>query len=87
LPGWRIPTVTELYSLVRTGGGVTLLDPAFPSSPPDLLWSSTIRPGSCPAEECGSPMFYCVDFDSGKVVDRGAGERICGYRCVRTVDE
>lgn len=66
--GWRLPTVTELASLVLhpIGLGASLAptcEPsidqvAFPSTPPDDQWTSTTRP------ELGDAMY--TGFDDGR---------------------
>lgn len=38
---WRLPTATELQSLVRTDSHPTICNEAFPNAPMTLFWSST----------------------------------------------
>lgn len=39
---WRLPTATELQSLVRADSHPTICNEAFPNAPETLIWSSTL---------------------------------------------
>jgi hypothetical protein len=42
--GWRMPSIGELQTLVETAVSGPSVDPvAFPSSPPDLFWTGSLR--------------------------------------------
>ena len=74
---WRLPTLQELQSLVRTAERPTICAEAFPNAPATLFWSSTL------VKEGGREA-YNVYFDTGS---QGANDRDNAYsvRLVRTI--
>jgi Protein of unknown function (DUF1566) len=71
---WRLPTLQELQSLVRTDERPTICGEAFPNAPASLFWSSTlVKEGA--REACN------VYFGSGS---HGTNDRDNAY-CVRLV--
>jgi hypothetical protein len=82
--GWRLPTVTELASLVLHPIGLgasheptcepSIDQVAFPSTPPDDFWTSTTRPGLDEAMYTG--------FDDGRS-HPAALDTPMSVRCVR----
>ena len=71
---WRLPTVTELYSILEMGGTSPYIDAtAFPGTPEAGFWSS-----SAPASPPG--VAWIVDFYEGIVYYAGFS---CSGRCVR----
>ena len=74
---FRLPTVKELLSLVdlRVTPGPTVNQAAFPSTPPELFWTSSPSAGS-------SGSAWTVNFSDGNVAkaDQGNSYRV---RCVR----
>lgn len=79
--GWRVPTVKELASLVQPGPASPVIDTqAFPNTPDDSFWTSTVGPSLHEA--------YEVDFAAGTVANTSAGSRgVALYlRLVRSKD-
>lgn len=74
---WRLPTVSELQSLIRTDERPAICGNAFPNTPATLFWSSTlVEESTC--EACN------VYFGTGS---QGANDRANLYavRLVRTI--
>jgi hypothetical protein len=86
--GWRLPSMIELYSLVRFGdngvAAVMIDADAFPGTPPDSFWSATCADGSCtvktPADEAAA---LAVDFFRGRVLGASGSSDAKRVRCVR----
>ena len=55
---WRLPTVIELASLIDVGSIPTINTTAFPNTPGEIFWSSTVNVQS-------SDYAWYVDFNSG----------------------
>ena len=74
-PGWRLPALVELFSIVDLGatGGSNVDATAFPGTPPAAFWTATTD---------SSGYGYYVSFQTGGVGKDGKGSgRV--VRCVR----
>jgi hypothetical protein len=77
--GWRLPTRTELASLVDTSVSAPMVDrKAFPDTPPELFWASAAGSAS-PAP----PKSWTIDFATGKAADDTVRSTRHRVRCVR----
>jgi len=65
-PGWRLPNVKELSSLVDETRSFPAIDPIFPQTPADLFWTSS--PRSHPPR-----IAWYVNFDGGSVGSENRG--------------
>jgi hypothetical protein len=75
-PGWRLPTIKELLSIVDSSEILPAIDPnAFPSTPSESFWSSSPFAGS-------SSSAWYVDFGLGHASFRGISDTY-SVRCVR----
>jgi Protein of unknown function (DUF1566) len=74
--GWRVPSMTELQSLVDDTRHDPAIDPtAFPNTPSDWFWAAdayTDKPGN----------YWKVDFGTAYTIDDQPGA-LCRIRCVR----
>jgi hypothetical protein len=80
--GWRLPTKIELMSLVDLRGGSPTIDPvAFPDTPAEYFWSSTLGEdcGTCTIN-AGSPWVVSFADGSSSTGSPGGAPRV---RCVR----
>jgi len=57
-PGWRLPNVKELSSLVDEMGSSPSIDPSFPQTPSVAFWTSSPRAGA-------PGVAWYVDFGDG----------------------
>ncbi|MBI5495969.1 MAG: DUF1566 domain-containing protein [Deltaproteobacteria bacterium] len=74
--GWRLPTRVELVSLLDfTRAPPTIDTAAFPDTPGDCFWSSSLAAGS-------SNRAWYVRFGGGATVDSSV-DTLCLVRCVR----
>jgi len=73
--GWRLPTKNELLSIADYGLFPAINQNAFPNTPPEGFWSSTVR-------ECGSSGAWVVNFYGGGAYGHGVGDS-SRVRCVR----
>lgn len=75
---WRVPSATQLGSIVDYGRDSPTIDPvAFPSTPPGTYWTST--------QVVGSPgWFWIVLFSDGRTTQASTSNTSYAYvRCVR----
>lgn len=73
---WRLPTVQELHSLVRLDERPTICSEAFPNTPVDIFWSSTVV-------DAGRKEVWNVYFGSGSM-GSNEGDNAYAVRLVRT---
>ena len=75
--GWRLPTYKELLSIVDRRATNPMIDrTAFPCTPGDSFWSSTVHPNN--------PTFaWVVSFQSGGTYISSFGYTSPRVRCVR----
>lgn len=76
VPGWRLPTLIELESIVDYGRANPSIDPAFPATPSSTFWTSTARANSDAGEG------WAVDFAAGETM-RIVPDDLLAVRCVR----
>ncbi len=73
--GWRLPTVTELMTLVHYGLNNPAIDPSFVNTRPTQYWSATSVLGN-------STQGWVLWFDAGEVFPWGSDVQLSA-RCVR----
>ena len=73
--GWRLPTLTELESIVDTAYRPTIDPTAFPSTPADWFWTSSPYVGSS-----GFGWIVYFNYGSSAYDDTASTNRV---RCVR----
>lgn len=74
---WRLPTAQELHSLVRLDERPTICAEAFPNTPVDIFWSSTVV-------DAGRNEVWNVYFGSGSMGSNN-GDNSYAVRLVRTI--
>jgi hypothetical protein len=81
--GWRLPTRTELASIIDPSGSAPMIDrKAFPNTPPDLFWASAAGSASASASPA-PPRSWTIDFATGKAADDTVRSTRHRVRCVR----
>jgi hypothetical protein len=80
--GWRLPSLTELQTIVdETKVSPSIDGTAFPSTPPGVFWTSSADAGN-PGDPTGLPDAWYVDFNSGNA-DVVSDLFVLSVRCVR----
>ena len=89
---WRMPSVKELLSIVEDNGAVPPVDAAaFPGTPSDSFWTSTVAPGPSGNADVWGVLFQddlhaVIRYQAGTAVTFVTGEGTTGLprvRCVR----
>lgn len=78
---WRMPTFTELQSLVDFEASNPAIDPPFDATPADIFWTATTSPFFVPAKVGGAA--WSIRFDNGVTQPEPRSNRH-RIRCVRS---
>jgi hypothetical protein len=79
--GWRLPTRSELLSLLDRTRSSPAIDPtAFPNAPATQFWTGT---ASLPQAGTGAAQAWLVDFTDGNAWFNGVSTAVYRVRCVR----